>query len=114
MFLDNNIIKMNNNINFETIIIKIIEKYSFQKYNDIEILIRFLVKIINIHFKKYKLDSRVKREICINLLHRIDIRKSIYTQIVALLESNSDLQEMIYKEFYLTDTTQVDTCCIIQ
>ena len=92
MFLDNNTIKMiNNNKNFETII----------------------VKIINIHLKKYKLDSRVKREICIELLHRIDISKNIHSEIETLLESNSDLQEMIYKEFYLTDNMQRDNCCNI-
>jgi len=114
MFLDNNTIKMiNNNKNFETIIVKIIDKYSFKKYDNVEILIRFLVKIINIHVKKYKLDSRIKREICVELLHRIDISKSMHTHIETLLDTNSDLQEMIYREFYLTQT-QVDGCCIIQ
>jgi hypothetical protein len=99
--------------NLEPICQKIVDKYSFNKYDDIEILIRFLVKIINIHFKRYKLDLRIKREICIDLLHRIDMTKVLYNKIKQILENSSELHEMIYKEFHLTQS-ELDYCCLIQ
>ncbi len=97
----------------EPICQKIVEKYNFNKYDDIEILVRFLIKIINIHFKRHKLDLRIKREICVNLLGRIDITRTLYNKIAYKLETSSDLQEMIYKEFHLTES-EVDNCCLIQ